>query len=226
MKPLIVFDMDGVLAEVTGSYRAAIVVTVRHFTGREIDNALIQNYKNQGGWNNDWALSQKICADFGVTVEYDEVVRYFCQEFFGSEGKAGLILQEEWIPREGLLERLSVQFDLGIFTGRLREELKPTLARFAPQIRFNPVLCADDVARPKPAPDGLLQIQASHPGRRIYYIGDTVDDARSAQGAGVPFIGISSPRSERREELNRLFAETGAVAVLDDVNRLEEVVQA
>ncbi len=23
---------------------------------------LIQDYKNQGGWNNDWALSQKICA--------------------------------------------------------------------------------------------------------------------------------------------------------------------
>jgi phosphoglycolate phosphatase-like HAD superfamily hydrolase len=88
------------------------------------------------------------------------------------------------------------------------------------------VLCADDVARPKPAPDGLLQIQARHPGRRIYYVGDTVDDARSAQDAGVPFIGISSPRSERREELNRLFAEAGAVAVLDDVNRLEEVVQA
>ena len=31
---LIVFDMDGVLAEVTESYREAIVQTVRHFTGK------------------------------------------------------------------------------------------------------------------------------------------------------------------------------------------------
>ena len=32
MEGIIVFDMDGVLAEVTASYRAAIVETVGHFT--------------------------------------------------------------------------------------------------------------------------------------------------------------------------------------------------
>ena len=60
--------MDGVLAEVTESYREAIVQTVEHFTGRRIARDLIQDYKNQGGWNNDWALSQKIAADLGVEV--------------------------------------------------------------------------------------------------------------------------------------------------------------
>ena len=63
-----VFDMDGVLAEVTESYREAIVQTVEHFTGKRIARDLIQDYKNQGGWNNDWALSQKIAADLGVEV--------------------------------------------------------------------------------------------------------------------------------------------------------------
>ena len=66
---MIVFDMDGVLTEVSESYREAIVQTVLHFTGREITRDLIQEYKNQGGWNNDWALSQKIAADLGVNVE-------------------------------------------------------------------------------------------------------------------------------------------------------------
>ena len=28
------------------------------------------------------------------------------------------------------------------------------------------------------------------PGRKLWYVGDTVDDARSASAAGVPFIGI------------------------------------
>ena len=59
---LIVFDMDGVLAEVTESYREAIVQTVEHFTGQRITRDLIQEYKNRGGWNNDWALSQKIAS--------------------------------------------------------------------------------------------------------------------------------------------------------------------
>ena len=36
MEGVIVFDMDGVLAEVTESYREAIVQTVEHFTGTRI----------------------------------------------------------------------------------------------------------------------------------------------------------------------------------------------
>ena len=50
--PLIVFDMDGVLVEVTESYRDTIIATVKHFTGREITNLMIQEYKNSGGFNN------------------------------------------------------------------------------------------------------------------------------------------------------------------------------
>ena len=62
----IVFDMDGVLVDVTESYRETIVKTVEHFTSQTISRDSIQEYKNQGGWNNDWLLSQKICRDLGV----------------------------------------------------------------------------------------------------------------------------------------------------------------
>ena len=53
-QPLIVFDMDGVLVDVTESYRETIVQTVEHFTGMTITREQIQDYKNQGGWNDDW----------------------------------------------------------------------------------------------------------------------------------------------------------------------------
>jgi len=66
---LIVFDMDGVLADVTESYREAIVQTVERFTATRVERDLIQRYKNAGGWNNDWALSQKIAADLGCLHE-------------------------------------------------------------------------------------------------------------------------------------------------------------
>lgn len=225
MKPLLVFDMDGVLAEVTGSYRASIVETVRHFTGVEIDNQRIQDYKNQGGWNNDWALSQKICSDLGVEVGYQTVVDYFCQVFFGTNND-GLILRETWIPENGLLERLSQKYQLSIFTGRMREELKPTLQRFAPSIQFSPVVTADDVLNGKPAPDGLFDIRAQVPGAGIVYVGDTVDDARSALAANVPFIGIASLGSPKREELVATLEASGAIAVIADVNSIEEVLPA
>jgi len=86
----LVFDMDGVLAEVTESYRESVVQTVRHFTGQPVSRVRIQEYKNRGGFNNDWLLSQQICADLGVRVPYESVVKYFCDIFFGPGGDDGL----------------------------------------------------------------------------------------------------------------------------------------
>jgi HAD superfamily phosphatase len=220
MEGIIVFDMDGVLAEVTESYREAIVQTVEHFTGRRIERDLIQDYKNQGGWNNDWALSQKIAADLGIDVPYDAVVDYFNHIFIGTNG-SGLIQRETWFPKPGLLERLRARFDLAIFTGRLQYEAEITLKRFAPDCVFDPLLCAEHVTKSKPAPDGLLYIQRLNPSRKLWYVGDTVDDARSARAARVPFIGIAARNHSRRDEVLRLFREENAVAVLENVNEIE-----
>jgi HAD superfamily phosphatase len=220
MDSIIIFDMDGVLAEVTASYRAAIIETVNHFTGRRVTNELVQEYKNAGGWNNDWALSQKIAADLGVDVEYNTVVDYFNQIFIGSNGD-GLIRRESWLPEPGFLNRLNQRFDLAIFTGRLRYELDITLARFAPDFNFDPIICAEHVANPKPAPEGLLMIQRMKPGRKLWYVGDTVDDARSAGAAGVPFIGIIAKGHSRAAELAELFRKENAVAVFENVNQIE-----
>jgi HAD superfamily phosphatase len=227
MESIIVFDMDGVLAEVTESYREAIVQTVEHFTGHRIARDLIQQYKNAGGWNNDWALSQKIASDLGVEVEYRTVVDQFNQIFLGRDGgkgEDGLIRRETWIPEPGLLERLSRRFDLAIFTGRLRYELDITLARFAPEARFDPIICAEHVSNPKPAPDGLFAIQGVKPASKLWYVGDTIDDARSASAAGVPFIGIIAPGHSSRADLTRLFHEESAVAILENVNQIEAIV--
>lgn len=220
MEGVIVFDMDGVLAEVTESYREAIVQTVAHFTGRHIERDSIQDYKNRGGWNNDWALSQKIAADLGVDIPYETVVDYFNEIFIGKNGD-GLIHRERWFPKPGLLERLGERFDLAIFTGRLQYEAEITLKRFAPNCSFDPLLCAEHVSKAKPDPEGLLAIQGRHPGRKLWYVGDTVDDARSARAAGVPFIGIAARNHSRRDEILRLFQEEQAVAVIENVNEIE-----
>ena len=67
-RQMIVFDMDGVLVDVTGSYRETIVQTVKSFSGKTIERAAIQDYKNQGGWNNDWLLSQHILAELRTEI--------------------------------------------------------------------------------------------------------------------------------------------------------------
>jgi HAD superfamily phosphatase len=217
---MIVFDMDGVLTEVSESYREAIVQTVLHFTDRQITRDLIQEYKNQGGWNNDWALSQKIAADLGANVEYGDVVSAFNERFLGQNGD-GLIRRERLFPEKGLLERLTSKHELAIFTGRLRYEADISLTRFASDFRFDPIICSDDVVNGKPAPDGLHSIQRMRPGRKLIYVGDTVDDARSASAAGVPFIGIAAESHSRRGDLVKLFEQEKAIAIIENINQIE-----
>ena len=66
--------MDGVWWRCRGSYRETIRETVQHFTGETVSHDLIQDFKNAGGWNNDWLLSHRLIADRGKQVEYAEVV--------------------------------------------------------------------------------------------------------------------------------------------------------
>jgi HAD superfamily phosphatase len=222
---LLVFDMDGVLVDVTESYRETIQRTVEHFTGRRIHREEIQDWKNRGGWNDDWALSHQLISRAGVQVDYRGVVDYFNSIFHGN-GSDGLILRERWIAADGLFERLAENFQLAVFTGRLRWEAELTLHRCAPQVRFAPVVGADDVTRPKPAPEGLLKICEQCQPKQRWYVGDTVDDARCARQAGVPFVGIAAPANPRYAELVAVLKAENAVAVLDDINQLERVVSA
>jgi phosphoglycolate phosphatase-like HAD superfamily hydrolase len=207
--------MDGVLVDVTASYRETVVKTVEHFTGTTISRDSIQDYKNQGGWNNDWLLSQKICRDLGVEIPYASIVEYFNYLFLDQ----GMIHRERWLPRDGLLDRLGERFEFAIFTGRTTEEAEITLKREGVRDRFL-LVSANDVECEKPAPDGLLKIAAMHPAKKLLYIGDTVDDALCAKAAYVPFIGIAARHSPRREELVDLLRLEGAIQVIEDINEI------
>lgn len=222
-REVIVFDMDGVLVDVTSSYRETIRQTVRYFTGIEIPNECIQELKNAGGWTNDWAVAHRLIQDLGSQVRYDDVVAKFQEFFLGAGDGAGLIRQERWVAQPGLLERLSARARLAVFTGRPRQEAWLTLNRFAGGLVFDPVVGAEDVARGKPAPDGLLLIAQRTDATQLWYVGDTVDDARSAQAAGVPFVGVAAPHAPLREQLVNRFQALGARAVIEDINQLEGV---
>ena len=58
----IVFDMDGVLVDPERSYRQTVVETVAYFANQapRVTLGELEDYKNQGGYNNDWALTQRI----------------------------------------------------------------------------------------------------------------------------------------------------------------------
>jgi len=53
----VVLDVDGVLVGVEDSYRRAIVETLAHVYGETIERSEIQLFKDAGGFNNDWELT-------------------------------------------------------------------------------------------------------------------------------------------------------------------------
>jgi HAD superfamily phosphatase len=216
--------MDGVLVDVTESYRESIQQTVQHFTGVAPTREQIQDFKNQGGWNDDWKLSHHLINGVGVSADFETVKDHFQSIFLGN-GSNGLILREQWVARAGVLEALNVEFDFALFTGRPLADAKLMLDRFAGKLNFAPQIGMYEVEQHKPHPEGLLRISRDS-GRKVYYIGDTVDDARCARAAKVPFIGIAAPSNPRYLDLVFLFQEEGAYAIIDDINYLSEVFAA
>ncbi|AKH96909.1 TIGR01548 family HAD-type hydrolase [Halanaeroarchaeum sulfurireducens] len=53
----VVLDVDGVLVDVEDSYRRTIVESVETVYGETIPKAGVQSFKDAGGFNNDWTLT-------------------------------------------------------------------------------------------------------------------------------------------------------------------------
>ena len=127
MKALI-FDMDGVLVDVSNSYRLAIKETVKFFTGTEIQDSEIQELKNKGGFNNDWNLTAALIKAKVKKARKEEVVMKF-QKLYLGKNYDGFINNEDWILKKDVLEELKSKFKLGIVTGRPREEAEYALRK-------------------------------------------------------------------------------------------------
>ena len=81
-------------------------------------------------------------------------------------------------------------YRLGIVTSKTRDEYTADFAvPFELSDCFDTVVCVENAARPKPAPDPLLAyLNTSGMGTGdVIYIGDTIYDSQCAQNAGVDF---------------------------------------
>ena len=221
-RSLLIFDMDGVLVDVRESYRQTIIEAVKHFAGAVVTHKEIQAAKNRGGSNNDWDLTLELVRERGGAPAREKVIEVFQRIYLG-ENCNGLISRERWLPQDHLLQRLAQRFRLALFTGRERWEALFTLSKFAPGVVFDPVVGMEDVQQEKPHPEGLLKIMEQVQPEQVFYIGDVMDDCRAARAAAVPFIGVVSPENPLRGDLERLFRQEGARAILSDINELEQV---
>ncbi|MBN2010690.1 TIGR01548 family HAD-type hydrolase [candidate division KSB1 bacterium] len=212
----ILFDMDGVLVDVSQSYRLAIQYTAEHFLGQSIKQEEITALKQQGGYNNDWDLTDAIIKKRGMTVDRNAIIDRF-QQFYLGDNFNGVIQNEKWLLSKNNLEKLKKNFTLGIVTGRPRAEALYVLERFDTASYFDVVVGMEDIPIDKPDPAGiLLALEMLHVSRALY-VGDTIDDMKAARAAGIDAIGmmVGDDDGER-------LMEVGAIEVVKSVNDIIE----
>jgi HAD superfamily hydrolase (TIGR01548 family) len=217
---MIIFDVDGVLVDVRGSFHRSTVQTVHHFTGKKVSLAGIQKWKSKGGYNDDWKLTTAWIRELGVRVTYEKVKEQF-MKFYWGDGRPGNVTRERWLVSASRLRRWSRRYELSLFTGRTRRELSYTLNRSHAKNLFRHIVTMDDIDRLKPHPDGLLRILNGRDPSRAVYLGYNVDDAIAARRAGVHFLGVLPRKSHARRSQGRALRREGALAILDRVLELE-----
>lgn len=214
----ILFDLDGVIADVSRSYRQAIIETAKSF-GVEVTGADIAAIKAQGNANNDWDVTQRMLAARGVTVSFEDVKARFEDFYQGTDLVEGLHLTEDMLCERALFERLSARVPLAIVTGRPRTDALKFLGQWNLVEFFKSIVCMEDATlKPDPAPVRLAMKELGV--ERAWMIGDTPDDVRAARGAGVIPLGIVAPGEEPAKSTVVLY-ESGAGRVLEHLAELE-----
>jgi HAD superfamily hydrolase (TIGR01548 family) len=217
---VIIFDVDGVLVDTRGSFQLTTLQTVKFFTKKPVTLRELHAWKNRPGFNDDWKLSTAWVKDLGANFTYDEIKNKF-QEIYWGQNSRGNVRKEKWLLRKSTLARLSKQTELAIFTGRTWQELNYTLDRNEVRREFKTIITVEEVANPKPAPDGLLKILNGRVPHHALYVGDNIDDALAAQSAQVPFLAILPKSGEERRQRSTRLLQLGALAILNDISELE-----
>jgi HAD superfamily hydrolase (TIGR01548 family) len=213
---IIIFDVDGVLVDVRGSFHKTVLETVKFFSGKPVTVRELHRWKNRSGFNDDWKLSTAWVQSLGVQCEYEEVKSRFVEIYWGQNGD-GNVAREKWLLSRATLQRLGARAELALFTGRVRAEIDYTLDRWEVRELFRQIVTVEDVKCPKPDPEGLLKILNGRDPAIALYLGDNIDDAISAQSASVPFIGVLPLHSPQRGLLRKF----GAKTIFADIWELE-----
>lgn len=214
----LLFDLDGVLADVSGSYNACILATAAGF-GVEVTPEDVATLKAAGNANNDWELTWRLVTSRGVEASLEEVTRRFEDLYQGTEAAPGLRRTERLICEPSWLRRLHARLPLAIVTGRPRSDAlrfldEHRIARF-----FGAVVCMEDgPLKPDPAPV-LKALDALEVGSG-WFVGDTPDDMRAARHAGQQPLAVVAPGDEYATMAPALI-EAGAARLLRTVHDIE-----
>jgi HAD superfamily phosphatase len=248
-----IFDIDGVVRDVSGSYRRALADTVESFTQGAYRPSVtdIDVLKGEGLWNNDWEASRELIyryfegqgqARCTLNLDYQAIITFFQNRYRGPDPNhwTGYICYEPLLMSANYLEHLT-QADIlwGFFSGATRGSASYVLEkRLGLQA---PALIAMEDAPGKPDPTGLIAV-VEHLERSVQamwlapvvYVGDTVADMQTVQNARTQYpdrtwigVGVLPPHVQVSVEYANSYAQqlqqAGGQQVFSHVEQLTAI---
>lgn len=198
----LLMDMDGVLAEVSRSYRVAIEKTCHLYGATSVTQDTITQWKIRGNANDDWKLSRDLILNDpngNKNISLEKVTETF-ERFYQGDGETpGLCALEELIPLKETLQELRRRSHpgVGIVTGRPRQDCLTFLKMHGLEDMIDATYCMED-GPSKPDPTPVLrccELLGVEPGPTVVLVGDTPDDIRAAIAAGCSAVGVVTPEA-------------------------------
>jgi HAD superfamily hydrolase (TIGR01548 family) len=195
-KEAIIFDMDGVLADVTNSQHTAIIETAKLYDVT-CDESDIARIKDAGDANNDWKITVNIVNEAGVQppATLEKVTEQWEELYQGTATTTGLWTVETLLVHKPMLKAICKAVPVAVVTGRPRPDAERFLVQHGIEECFSFMVCHGEAAS-KPNPEGVKKAMEHLGVKNAVFIGDTPDDIRAAVGAGIVGLGVPAPSSD------------------------------
>ncbi len=216
----LVLDIDGVIRDVSQSYRRALADTVEEFAGQRPSPDDIDRLKQEGFWNNDWEASQELIRRLAPQVEvgYDRIVDFFQSRYRGQNWDGYINDEPLLVSREFFASLQDRGIVWGFFSGATRASASFVLDRLG---LVNQVLVAMEDAPGKPDPRGLIEVAHRLDRDQVIYVGDTVADMLTVvrareqdQTRAYQAIGVIPPHVQDENSYGEVLRQQGADRVL------------
>lgn len=194
----ILFDWDGTLADSVPLVTRATNEVLTAFGFAPVSAASIHD-----GMRFPTAERMLYHSGDGRSVEFargDELAHRMAEEFYGAADRLGHDYVALFPGVKEMLEALAaLRVPMALVTNNRGSTVR-SLARAAGLAKAIPIVVAEeDVARPKPDPEGVwkavTELEASFSRRieprRVLFVGDSRTDAEAASAAGVVGAGVS-----------------------------------
>lgn len=204
MSRSILFDFDGTLNDTWRLYLESFRRALEPHYGVLSDDQIIEY-----GPSAERRFLQRMIAEHHYPECYDSFMSHYCalHDAMNDGLYAGV--------SEMLAELRRTGHRVGIVTGKSRKAWETTYAKSGLE-PFDVVITDDDVAHPKPDPEGLLKALEMLNGRsaEALYVGDSLLDYRAARTARIAFgAALWSKQPDERAAFAAAVGEQGGAAL-------------